>query len=151
MVLCAQDNSTIRSIHWTCALSSFAIFLPTVTAWNKKKNNFHCEHYFPWVHPPPPSKICPGSSTGDVNYQAYLIEGIVRWNTTRAVATNPDKETETVRTFDVCLKERVWLVLSSDWYHFIYHYPTDQQTEHLNIWHSHSRATTCHQSSLVSS
>ena len=54
----------------------------------------------------------PGSSAGDINYQAYLLEGIVKWNAARAAAANPDTliQSQNLSSFDICLKERVCLI-----------------------------------------
>ena len=59
------------------------------------------------------ARFIPGSSAGDVNYQAYLLEGIVRWNAARAAAANPETriQSQNLSSFDICLKERVCLIL----------------------------------------
>lgn len=49
-----------------------------------------------------------GTSACAVNYQAYLVEGITRWNTARAeaaISSNP----QTLRTFDARLEAKVGL------------------------------------------
>ena len=45
-----------------------------------------------------------GTAAGAVNFQAYLLDGIVRWNTDRASAAVDDDRD--VRSFDIKLQER---------------------------------------------
>ena len=52
------------------------------------------------------ARFIPGTSAGPVNYQAYLLDGITRWNTSRSAAAI-DSESETLRTFNTRLKQKV--------------------------------------------
>ena len=52
------------------------------------------------------ARFIPGSSTSAVNYQAYLLDGIMRWNSLRAAAAF-DSPSQTIRTFDLRLQDRV--------------------------------------------
>jgi hypothetical protein len=60
----------------------------------------------------PSGKVHLGSSAGNVNYQAYLLERIVRWNAARDAAANPETQiqNQNLSSIDICLKERY------DWY-----------------------------------
>ena len=52
------------------------------------------------------ARFIPGSAAGPTNYQAYLLDGITRWNSSRATAAI-QSPTETLRTFDARLQEKV--------------------------------------------
>ena len=56
------------------------------------------------------ARFIPGSSTNAVNYQAYLLEGITRWNSLRAIAAI-NSPSHTIRTFDSRLQDRVCTVI----------------------------------------
>lgn len=64
----------------------------------------------PRVVSPPLASFIPGISASAVNYQAYLLDGITRWNTSRAVAAI-DSPNKTLRTFDARLEQKVCLYL----------------------------------------
>ena len=50
----------------------------------------------------------PGSSASDLHYQAYLLEGITRWNQARALAAIDQQEPrQHFLTYDVRLGEKV--------------------------------------------
>ena len=53
------------------------------------------------------ARFVPGSSTGAVNFQAYLLDGINRWNLARAAAAAQHQTTETLRTFNSRLQNQV--------------------------------------------
>ena len=53
------------------------------------------------------ARFIPGSSASAVNYQAYLLDGITRWNSLRAAAAI-DFPSQTIRTFDSRLQDRVY-------------------------------------------
>ena len=53
-----------------------------------------------------PARFIPGTAAGPTNYQAYLLDGITRWNSSRATAAI-QSPTETLRTFDARLQEKV--------------------------------------------
>ena len=52
-------------------------------------------------------QFIPGTSANSVNFQAYLLEGISRWNASRSSAAIFKPEKQVLRTFDVSLQERV--------------------------------------------
>ena len=54
------------------------------------------------------ARFIPGTSASAVNYQAYLLDGITQWNTSRAAAAI-NSPSETLRTFDARLKQKVCL------------------------------------------
>ena len=56
------------------------------------------------------ARFIPGSSTNAVNYQAYLLEGITRWNSLRAIAAI-NSPSHTTQTFDSRLQDRVCTVI----------------------------------------
>ena len=51
-------------------------------------------------------RFIPGTSASDVHYQAYLIDGITRWNRDRAAAFLGGNS-QCPRTFDVALQQKV--------------------------------------------
>lgn len=51
--------------------------------------------------------IYTGSSLSAVNYQAYLLDGITRWNSL-CTAAAIDSPSQTIRTLDSGLQERVY-------------------------------------------
>lgn len=52
-------------------------------------------------------RFIPGTSASYVHYQAYLLEGIVRWNAMRARAAI-DAPSENLRVFDMKLQQKVY-------------------------------------------
>ena len=59
------------------------------------------------------ARFIPGTSANAVNFQAYLIEGIVRWNRARAEAAIKNESStkqHNPRTFDLRLQEKVNLL-----------------------------------------
>lgn len=56
------------------------------------------------------ARFIPGTSASAVNFQAYLIEGVVRWNQARAeaaISSDGSSSTQSLRTFDLRLQEKV--------------------------------------------
>ena len=53
------------------------------------------------------ARFVPGSPAGAVNFQAYILDGICRWNSARAAAAVQSPTTETLRTFNSRLQNRV--------------------------------------------
>lgn len=55
------------------------------------------------------TRFIPGTTANAVNFQAYLIEGIVRWNQDRAEAAieKSSNSNENLRTFDLRLQEKI--------------------------------------------
>lgn len=52
-------------------------------------------------------RFIPGTSANAVNFQAYLLEGITRWNALRAQAALSTSNTLPLRTFDMRLQAKV--------------------------------------------
>ena len=56
----------------------------------------------------------PGTSASDVHYQAYLLEGVTRWNQARALSAVQQQRPQTLRTFDLRLANKVVTILLSN-------------------------------------
>ena len=53
-------------------------------------------------------RFIPGTSASDVHYQAYLLEGVTRWNQARALsAVQQQQQPHVIRTFDLRLADKV--------------------------------------------
>ena len=52
------------------------------------------------------ARFIPGTSASAVNFQAYLLDGLTRWNAARA-STALQSSTGSLRTFDLRLQEKV--------------------------------------------
>ena len=60
------------------------------------------------------ARFIPGTSAGAVNFQAYLLDGITRWNTSRAeAALRSAGPEESLRSFNTRLKDKVNLLHST--------------------------------------
>ena len=55
------------------------------------------------------SRFIPGTSANDVHYQAYLLEGLTRWNQARALAAIQHQQPQVLRTFDLRLADKVFI------------------------------------------
>ena len=55
------------------------------------------------------ARFIPGTSASDLHYQAYLLEGLTRWNQSRAAAA-VDTSSDVLRTFDSRLQQKVHVV-----------------------------------------
>ena len=55
------------------------------------------------------ARFIPGSSANTVHYQAYLLDGLTRWNAARSAAATESsaKESVTLQTFDLQLQDKV--------------------------------------------
>ena len=53
------------------------------------------------------ARFIPGTAAGAVNFQAFLIDGVTRWNSARATAAIQSSQDDPLRTFDVRLQDRV--------------------------------------------
>ena len=60
-------------------------------------------------------RFIPGTSASDIHYQAYLIDGITRWNKDRASAFLA-VSTQSPRTFDIALQQKVITNITIDTY-----------------------------------
>ena len=52
-------------------------------------------------------RFIPGTSASDVHYQAYLLEGVTRWNQARALSAVQQQQPHIIRTFDLRLANKV--------------------------------------------
>ena len=52
-------------------------------------------------------RFIPGTSASDVHYQAYLLEGVTRWNQARALSAVQQQQPHIIRTFDLRLVDKV--------------------------------------------
>ena len=52
-------------------------------------------------------RFIPGTSASDVHYQAYLLEGVTRWNQVRALSAVQQQQPYIIRTFDLRLADKV--------------------------------------------
>ena len=52
-------------------------------------------------------RFVPGTAAGAVNFQAFLLDGLSRWNTARVTAAIQSSQKESLRTFDTRLKDKV--------------------------------------------
>ena len=50
------------------------------------------------------ARFVPGSSTGAINFQAYILDGITRWNAARSASAVQVNKDETLRTFNTRLQ-----------------------------------------------
>ena len=53
------------------------------------------------------ARFIPGTAAGAVNFQAFLIDGITRWNSARATAAIQSSQDDALRTFDIRLQDKV--------------------------------------------
>ena len=52
-------------------------------------------------------RFIPGTAASDVHYQAYLLDGITRWNAARGTAALSTDTPSTLRVFDTRLQQKV--------------------------------------------
>ena len=56
------------------------------------------------------ARFIPGTSASDLHYQAYLLEGLTRWNDSRAASAVDTSHSGNLRTFDSRLQQKVSLL-----------------------------------------
>ena len=99
-VACLQDPSGVTLYTVTGHVQKGGVTLPLVRCarGSRSLESFH-SHLV---------KFVPGSSANAVNFQAYLIEGITRWNASRAqAALSTTPTTLSLKTFDARLQSKV--------------------------------------------
>ena len=99
-VRCLQDLPDVELYTITGYLKKGGISLPILrcACGSTSLESFHLHI----------ARFIPGTSASAVNFQAYLIEGIVRWNQARAeAAIDKSNSKQTLRTFDIRLQEKV--------------------------------------------
>ena len=60
-------------------------------------------------------RFIPGTSASAVHYQAYLLEGVTRWNQARALEAIQQQQPQVLRTFNLRLADKVF-ILYLVWY-----------------------------------
>ena len=60
-------------------------------------------------------RFIPGTSANAVHYQAYLLEGVTRWNQARALEAIQQQQPQVLRTFNLRLADKVF-ILYLVWY-----------------------------------
>lgn len=118
-VSCLQDPSNTSLYTITGHLIKGEVRLPTLRCarGSSSLESFHLHI----------ARFIPGTSASDVHYQAYLLEGLVRWNNLRAVAAI-DSPSEVLRTFDQRLQHRVCFTLCTYLARNAWVYTTGQRT-----------------------
>ena len=101
-VKCLQDPPGVQLYTITGHLKKGGINLPILRCarGSTSLESFHCHI----------ARFIPGSSANAVNFQAYLIDGVVRWNQARAEAAfscDGSSSTQKLRTFDLRLQDAV--------------------------------------------
>lgn len=97
-VPCIQDPPNIPLYTLTGHVTKGGVRLPTLQCarGSTSLESFHLHL----------ARFIPGSSASAVHYQAYLLEGITRWNNCRAAAA-VDASSGTLRSFDSRLQQKV--------------------------------------------
>lgn len=96
-VACIQDPPTIQLYTQISTSTKGGVTLPIYRCarGSTSLESFHSH----LVH------FVPGTSAGAVNFQAYIIDGLARWNSARASAAT--QTSSALRTFDVHLQHKV--------------------------------------------
>ena len=99
-VACLQDPPGIQLYTITGYICKCGVRLP-VLRHARRSNSLECFHLYL-------ARFKPGTCANAVNFQAYLLDGITRWNTARAsAAIQCQDQDEQFRTFDFHLQERL--------------------------------------------
>ena len=98
-ISCLQDPPGITLYTITGQLQKGGVTLPALrrARGSTSRESFH-SHLVRFV---------PGTSANAVNFQAYLLEGITRWNTSRAQAALTSTPTLQLKTFHTRLQAKV--------------------------------------------
>ena len=70
------------------------------------------------------ARFVPGSSAGAINFQAYILDGITRWNAARSASAVQVNKDETLRTFNTRLQCKVCTCMFYTMYMYMYIYVT---------------------------
>lgn len=97
-VPCLQDPPNIPLYTHTGHLTKGGVRLPTLRC---ARGSTSLESFHLHI-----ARFIPGTSASAVNYQAYLLEGITRWNNSRA-AEALDTSSGSLRSFDSRLQQKV--------------------------------------------
>lgn len=95
---CLQDPPNIPLYTVTGQLTKGGVKLPTLRC---ARGSTSLESFHLHI-----ARFIPGTSASAVHYQAYLLEGITRWNNSRA-AEAVDTSSEALRSFDSRLQQKV--------------------------------------------
>ena len=100
-VKCLQDPPDIELYTITGHLRKAGVSLPIFRC---ARGSTSLESFHAHI-----TRFIPGTTANAVNFQAYLIEGIVRWNQDRAEAAiaKSGHSNENLRTFDLRLQEKI--------------------------------------------
>lgn len=124
-VPCIQDPPNLPLYTLTGHVTKGGVRLPTLRCarGSTSLESFHLHL----------ARFIPGSSASAVHYQAYLLEGITRWNNSRAAAA-VDVPSGTLRSFDSRLQQKV-LFSTLEYLHvsvqYLYYTPRDQGYDSL--------------------
>jgi hypothetical protein len=96
-VKCIQDPPGIELYTTTGQLKKGRVILPVFRCarGSTSLESFHLHL----------TRFVPGSSANAVNFQAYLLDGVTRWNASRSAAAID--HSQTLRTFDSRLQSKV--------------------------------------------
>ena len=97
-VPCLQDPPGVQLYTVTKHITKGGVRLPVVRCarGSTSLESFHLHL----------ARFIPGNAANAVNFQAYLLDGITRWNAARTLEANQSPR-EALRTFDVRLQDRV--------------------------------------------
>lgn len=95
---CLQDPPNIPLYTVTGHVTKGGVRLPTLRC---ARGSTSLESFHLHI-----ARFIPGTSASAVHYQAYLLEGITRWNDSRAAAA-VDTPSEALRSFDSRLQQKV--------------------------------------------
>ena len=98
-VVCIQDPLRVALYTRTGHLTKGGVRLPVLRCarGSTSLQSFHLHL----------ARFIPGTSASAVHFQVYLLDGITRWNASRASAAVQAPEASALRTFDVRLKSRI--------------------------------------------
>lgn len=97
-IKCIQDPDGVQLYTITGRMTKGGVVLPILRC-ARGSTSLECFH----LHL---ARFIPGTSASALNYQAYLLDGITRWNAARAEAAI-DSSSQLLRTFDNRLKTKV--------------------------------------------
>ena len=98
-VPCLQDPPGIELYTITGRINKCGVMLPVLRCarGSTSLESFHLHL----------ARFVPGTAAGAVNFQAFLLEGLTRWNAARATAAIQSSQKESLGTFDTRLKDKV--------------------------------------------
>ena len=97
-VKCIQDPPNLQLYTITGHIQKGGVHLPLL---RRARGSTSLESFHLHL-----ARFIPGTAANAVNFQAYLVDGIARWNTSRASGALQGAE-EPLRTFNVRVKQKV--------------------------------------------